>query len=95
MDTKKRKPFKMLSTQRNVSSTLGTERRERMILLEGWGEQWEKLHRKVTFKLDINFGHAFKPRGRRGKGGQALLGRKEKTSGELDHTGVIQYGGKG
>lgn len=47
---KKRKQFKILNSQRNVSSALGVESRERMILLEGWGEQWEGF----TEKLHLN-----------------------------------------
>lgn len=78
----------MLSTQRNVSR--GVESRERMILLEVWSKQWERLHREVTFELDLDFGHFFKLRGRRGKAGKAFWG-KRKRSGEWDHTG----GGQG
>lgn len=36
-----------------------------------------RLHREVTFELDLDSGHFFKPRGKRGKAGQAFGGRQE------------------
>lgn len=36
-----------------------------------------RLHREATFELDLDFGHFFKTRGKRGKAGQAFGGRQE------------------
>lgn len=34
--------------------------RERTILLKGWEEWRDRLHRKVTFELDLDFEQLFK-----------------------------------
>lgn len=59
------KQFKMLSRHSSVSSAIGLQTRAKAILLESWEEQWGRFHRKVAFKLDLDFEQFFKAAGKK------------------------------